>query len=72
MQRRHGTFCYFPRMGEGVGQKERTFLRHNFSAYFIDKTKKTTLKAELSEWFVELLARFELATSSLPRMRSTD
>ena len=33
------------------------------------KKKKTTLSSGL--FFLELLARFELATSSLPRMRST-
>ena len=36
----------------------------------LSKNKKTTLSSGLL--FLELLARFELATSSLPRMRSTD
>ena len=34
--------------------------------------KKTKTPSRLAGRVVELLARFELATSSLPRMRSTD
>ncbi len=35
--------------------------------------KEESLKlVGVPDFFVELLARFELATSSLPRMRSTD
>ena len=39
----------------------------------IQRKKEESLKlVGVPDFFLELLARFELATSSLPRMRSTD
>ena len=44
-----------------------------FSTPTIDvEPKRKTLKPNDFKVFVELLGRFELPTSSLPRMRSTD
>ena len=42
--------------------------RVQFLQFFIKRNKKTVI----SDGLAELIARFELATSSLPRMRSTD
>ena len=54
----------YPPVGRRVGQEKLTAgLRNNSDAKKPDSRK--------NQAFLELLARFELATSSLPRMRST-
>ena len=60
-----GSIVSFPRVGHGVGQKFLTNPQSNFLQQKIPKNRSF-------RGFLELLPRFELGTSSLPRMRSTD
>ena len=59
----------FRQVGHGVGHPSS----QHFSATQIVKIcNKKHPKSKDFRCFLELIARFELATSSLPRMRSTD
>ena len=50
----------------------RMFSRTHKLRYLRAISKKNLETIVVSRFFVELLGRFELPTSSLPRMRSTD
>ena len=60
-----GSVVSFPRVGHGVGQKFLANPQSNFLQQKIPENRSF-------RGFLELLPRFELGTSSLPRMRSTD
>ena len=60
-----GSVVSFPRVGHGVGQKFLANPQSNFLHQKIPENRGF-------RGFLELLPRFELGTSSLPRMRSTD
>ena len=58
----------FPRVGHGVGQAVDPHFDPHLKVHFCNEKHP---KSEDFRCFLELLGRFELPTSSLPRMRST-
>ena len=60
------TFCH---VGHGVGQAVDPHFDPHLKVHFYNEKRP---KSDDFGRFLELLTRFELVTSSLPRMRSTD
>ena len=63
-----GSFRTFRCVGHGVGQAVDPHFDPHLKVHFYNEKH---LKSEDFRCFLELLGRFELPTSSLPRMRST-
>ena len=59
-----------PAVSVNLGMWVRVWVSPGFEN--LSKQTKTPADRSLWEFFMELLSRFELETSSLPRMRSTD